>query len=663
MKHSLSQLSLVDGDAQKSFDRYTRMATQILGVPVSLVSIVEPERDRQFFTSSCGLGEPWVSRRQTPLSHSFCKHVKADGKPLVVEDARDHPLVKDNLAIPDLNVISYLGMPVFASDGTPLGAFCAIDGQPRKWTERDMAIMDDLSATVSEQIAMREMVLSHDEARKAVSRFGRIVENARHEVFTFNSSTFKFQDVNEGARRNLGYEMLELRQLTPTDIKPEFSAKRFAEHVEPLKSGEVKQLEFETVHQRKDGSLYPVFIRLELHKDADENMFVAFCEDISERRAIAEQLREKTEDFAALFNNASDPMLIADGDTKIKIANPAYERMLECAPDELSGMRICDITPPEYRDELVHEMANASPEAPSFSLLRAITLKGQPSVMMSSNHVQYKDNKPSKVFTIARDVTEIYQAKTDAEKLAKETQEALNIRNVFIATMSHEVRTPINAIMGLLELIERAEIPERQRRQARAAHSSAEALLAQLTNVLEVSKLEAKSIELTYDKVTIGELAEDLRAQLQGVVKRSKKDLSTPVHLNADADFELKVEKRRILQITANLIDNASRFTNEGSIEVSIDVLSKTAPPMLSITVKDTGIGIGLEHQERIFDRFAQIENPLTRTQGGAGLGLTISRGLAELLHGQLIVESCIGSGSAFTLSIPVQSENCRGYK
>jgi GAF domain-containing protein len=120
----LEATALLDTPAEEAFDQFTRLASTILQTPVALVSLVD--QDRQFFKSSVGLPEPWASSRQTPLSHSFCKHVVSTSEPLSVSDARSHPLLQNNLAILELGVIAYLGIPLTTSQGFTLGSFCVI---------------------------------------------------------------------------------------------------------------------------------------------------------------------------------------------------------------------------------------------------------------------------------------------------------------------------------------------------------------------------------------------------------------------------------------------------------------------------------------------------------------------------------------------------------
>jgi diguanylate cyclase (GGDEF)-like protein len=153
---ALRELGLLDTEPEPEFDRFTRLAVDLLGVPVALVSLVE--RDRQFFKSACGLSGEWAAARQTPLSHSFCQHVVARRQPLVIADARADPLVADNLAVRDLSVIAYAGLPLILSDGHAVGALCAIDTRPRAWTEHELRVLGDLAAAVRTQLELRRAV-------------------------------------------------------------------------------------------------------------------------------------------------------------------------------------------------------------------------------------------------------------------------------------------------------------------------------------------------------------------------------------------------------------------------------------------------------------------------------------------------------------------------
>ena len=142
---------LLDSDDTPSFDRLARIAARVLNAPVALVSLMDA--DRQFFKSCLGMPEPWASQRGTPLSHSFCQHAVASREPLVVDDAREHEVLRDNPAIRDIGVIAYAGIPLIDADGHALGTLCVIDHRPRHWTTDQVQLLSDLAASVVTEIA------------------------------------------------------------------------------------------------------------------------------------------------------------------------------------------------------------------------------------------------------------------------------------------------------------------------------------------------------------------------------------------------------------------------------------------------------------------------------------------------------------------------------
>lgn len=151
---ALHATGLLDSDISPSFDRLARLAAHVLHAPVALVSLVDA--DRQFFKSCLGLPEPWASRRGSPLTHSFCQHAVAAREPLLVSDAREHPVLRENLAIRDMGVIAYAGIPLIDSDGHALGTLCVIDSQPRQWTTNQVQLLGDIAASVVTEITLAQ---------------------------------------------------------------------------------------------------------------------------------------------------------------------------------------------------------------------------------------------------------------------------------------------------------------------------------------------------------------------------------------------------------------------------------------------------------------------------------------------------------------------------
>ena len=164
---ALRRTGLLDSREEEAFDRLTRRACRLIGVPVALVSLVC--HDRQFFKSAQGLREPFASTRQTPLSHSFCQYVVARESPLLVSDAREVPLLADSPAITDLDVIGYAGVP-FRAHGFVLGAVCAIDAVAHEWSDADLALLQELASACSDEVHVRG-VLRERRRAQAEQRF------------------------------------------------------------------------------------------------------------------------------------------------------------------------------------------------------------------------------------------------------------------------------------------------------------------------------------------------------------------------------------------------------------------------------------------------------------------------------------------------------------
>ncbi|HML20350.1 MAG TPA: ATP-binding protein [Aggregatilinea sp.] len=206
----LQKLSLLDSPPDPAFDRLTRLASRILNMPISLVSLIDI--DRQFFKSVVGLPDPWATLRETPLTHSFCQHVMATGEPLIVEDARDHPLVYDNPAIQDLNAITYAGMPLTMSNGVTLGSFCVVDSIPHRWQDDEIEMLHDLAQTAITELELRAELIEHErtlrEMRHKEQRLNAILTSAPIILYSIDlNGYFTFSRGN--ALENLGFRSNE----------------------------------------------------------------------------------------------------------------------------------------------------------------------------------------------------------------------------------------------------------------------------------------------------------------------------------------------------------------------------------------------------------------------------------------------------------------------
>lgn len=310
---ALGHTALLNTPAEEAFDRLTRLVTKILHVPVALVSLVA--EDHQFFKSCVGLPEPWASSRRTPLTHSFCQHTVLSGKPLIVDDAREHPLVCDNGAVDELNVVAYAGIPLATSEGLVLGSLCAIDVKPHAWTAEEVGVLHDLAASVMAEIELRSAVRKariHEEeqerVREALARDALLLANVRDSVIVTDlQGVITFW--NEGATAMFGWEASEIVGRPMVERLPEGAGR---DDVMRAMQAIIEGHEFrgEWLDYRKDGSRVWINARVGLLRDTSGTpvglMGVSY--DITERKKAEEEIR-KAKEAAEAANAAKDKFL------------------------------------------------------------------------------------------------------------------------------------------------------------------------------------------------------------------------------------------------------------------------------------------------------------------------------------------------------------------
>jgi len=244
--------------------------------------------------------------------------------------------------------------------------------------------------------------------------------------------------------------------------------------------------------------------------------------------------------------------------------------------------------------------------------------------------------------------TELLLAKGKAEKLAK-------VKEEFLATMSHEIRTPLNAIIGFTNQLNKTSLGSKQQNFVSVLKSSSKHLLGLVNEILDLSKIEAG--KLTIENITFNPYS--LTSEIYNVLKVNAVNRNIKFSMNfiGDKELRLKSDPFRIKQILLNMGSNAIKFTEEGSVNIKTTVIASDDKYLFKVEVEDTGIGIEKDKLNTIFDDFSQADSFSARKYGGTGLGLSISKRLANLLNGNLFVESEFGKGSCFTLQIPMYED------
>ena len=386
-------------------------------------------------------------------------------------------------------------------------------------------------------------------------------------------------------------------------------------------------------------------------------------DEIKRQERYAQETQRR---LADIINFMPDASLVIDRDGKVIAWNRAIEEMTGIAAKEMMGRGNFEYAIPFYgerrpilidivlmpREEIERKYAHIqwTGEILTGEAYTPALKDGARFLYATASALHDAQGNIVGAIETIRDITDRKHAEEELDKARTSAEQANQAKSAFLANMSHELRTPLNAIIGFTRIVRRkAEgvLPEKQTENLDKVLTSADHLLNLINTVLDIAKIEAGRMDVLASNFRINALIDLCFNTAQPLLKPG-------VTLEKQVDENLNTiysDQDKIRQIVLNLLSNAAKFTHTGNILLA----AKQEEKILHISVRDTGIGIGAEALPRIFKEFQQADNTTTRQYGGTGLGLSISRNLAHLLGGDLTVESELGKGSTFTLSIPIQ--------
>ncbi|MFA5517594.1 MAG: response regulator [Desulfuromonadales bacterium] len=374
------------------------------------------------------------------------------------------------------------------------------------------------------------------------------------------------------------------------------------------------------------------------------------------RRKRAEAaLRESEERFRTLADNIPHLAWMADPAGNIFWFNRRWLEFTGASAEEMRGWGWQKIPHPDYLERVVAKIgrcfATGEEWEDTFPMRR---WDGEYCWFLSrAKPIRDEDGSIVRWFGTNTDITEQLKAEQTLKE-AKEAAEAGNrAKDRFLLNMSHEMRTPLTVIMGMLELALAGELAVEQRRYVEAAYGSSETLLALIKDLLDLSGIEKGDVllqEAPFD------LHRCIREAVEPFVARAgKKGIDLQLEIAPETPREVTGDCGRLMQILQNLVGNAVRFTEHGAVRIAVAAAAKVGGKgEISFVVRDTGVGIPPEAAASLFEKFTQADESLTRRFGGAGLGLAICRGLVERMGGRIAMESTSGEGSRFSFTLPL---------
>jgi two-component system sensor histidine kinase/response regulator len=619
------------------------------------------ECDRAWLVHPC---DPEATSWQVPMEHSrpefpglfalgldvpadpevveLFRTVRASNGPVRLGPGSEYPLPAE--VSERFRIQSQIVMAIYPKVDKPYMFGLHQCSYPRAWTPQEERLFQEIGRRLADGLTSLLMFrnLRDSEARleqaQRIAHLGHWDRDLDTDRLTLSDETCRIFGLTpqEGTFDRAGFEEL---------IHPEDRPMNDRARAEALRGGLRYDVECRAV--RPGGEVRILHSQGDVMRDASGRPRRIFgtVQDITERKRAEQALRENQQLLQAIFDNSNVGIHVKDLEGRYLLVNRRFEEAVGRRGDEILGKTDLDIFPEESArrqqefDRKVLE-AGAALETEEVDVLQG----GPRWVLKIECPLFDPSGEPYATCGISTDIT---------ERRAKEAAEAANrAKDEFLANVSHEIRTPMNAILGMTELVLDTPLTGDQRQCLRTVKSAADSLLGLMNDLLDFSKIEAGKLELEpADFVLRAAIGDTLRAL---AVRAHRKGLELIYDVQPEVPDALVGDAGRLRQVLLNLVSNAIKFTDAGEVVVRVEIASD--PPLeaevgLRFTVRDTGIGIPQDQQERIFRAFEQEDTSTTRKYGGTGLGLTIAVRLVALMRGQITVESEPGRGSTFSFT------------
>jgi PAS domain S-box-containing protein len=503
--------------------------------------------------------------------------------------------------------------------------------------------------------------------RKQIEEKLRLSENKFATVFRVSPDSININRLSDGLYVDINSGFTSVTGYTPEDVcgRSSFELNIWdnPEDRDHLVSGLKSQGEVNNLEARfrcKDGSIVTGLMSARIIEVCGELCILSITRDITERKKIEKTLN----DMLCFLSNITDrvPGVVyqfrfrRDGTSCFPFTSDKFREIFQIDPDEVlkDSTRLFKRVHPDDLESVTSSIQTSALElTPWYQEFRIILDDGTVR-WVSGNSLPQREEDGSVLWNgFSADITD-RRNKDEQLRQAKASAESANrAKSEFLANMSHEIRTPMNGVLGMAQLLEMTDLSDEQQEYLNTLTGSGKNLLSIINDILDLSRIEAGGVELELAEFTLLQCINDI-IKMQKVAALQK-----GLIFNADIDVEiphgLLGDQLKIKQIILNLLGNAVKFTSKGSITLSARMLEQHDTfVLIQIVVQDTGIGITAESLDRIFNPFVQEDGSTSRRYGGTGLGLSICRRLTELMGGSIAVESSPGTGSCFTVTLPL---------